>query len=93
VASQILTRTQTTNRLIPLLPTSSSKTSASKSSDSELPPPTLKTTEKLNEAATAKLSEIIRRSKSGDKAWDGYSEAELIAAHELLSRDAQNVAR
>jgi len=81
----------TTNRLIPLLPTSSSKTS--KSSDSELPPPTLKTTEKLNEAATAKLSEFIRRSKSGDKAWDGYSEAELIAAHELLSRDAQNVAR
>jgi hypothetical protein len=76
---------------MPLLPTSGSK--ASKTSDSELPPPTLKTTEKLNEAATAKLSEIIRRSKSGDKAWDGYSEAELIAAHELLSRDAQNVAR
>jgi hypothetical protein len=85
---------QTTTRLLPLLPTSSStKPATSKSSDADLPTPTLKTTEKLNEAATAKLSEIIRRSKSGDKAWDGYSEAELIAAHELLSRDAQNVAR
>ncbi|GAB7334076.1 hypothetical protein MBLNU13_g06156t1 [Cladosporium sp. NU13] len=78
-----------TNRLIPLL--SSSK--PQKTSDSELPLPSLKTVEKLNEAATAKLSEIVRRSKSGEKNWDGYSEAELIAAQELLNRDAQNVAR
>lgn len=85
----MLTISQTTTALIPLL----SSTKPQKTSDSELPPPALKTTEKLNEVATAKLSEIVRRSKSGDKAWNGYSEAELIAAHELLSRDAQNVAR
>jgi hypothetical protein len=35
----------------------------------------------------------VRRSKSGEKNWDGYSEAELIATQELLNRDAQNVAR
>ena len=86
---EVLTISQSTNRLIPLL--SSSK--PQKTSDSELPPPSLKTVEKLNEAATAKLSEIVRRSKSGEKNWDGYSEAELIAAQELLNRDAQNVAR
>ena len=80
---------QSTNRLIPLLGSSKSQ----KTSDPELPPPSLKTVEKLNEAATAKLSEIVRRSKSGEKNWDGYSEAELIAAQELLNRDAQNVAR
>lgn len=80
---------QSTNRLIPLLSSSKSQ----KTTDSELPPPTLQITEKLNEAATAKLSEIVRRSKSGEKGWDGYSEAELIAAQELLNRDAQNVAR
>ena len=85
----LLTVSQSTNRLIPLL--SSSK--PQKTTDSELPPPTLQTTQKLNQAATAKLAEIVRRSKSGEKSWDGYSEAELIAAQELLNRDAQNVAR
>jgi hypothetical protein len=35
----------------------------------------------------------VRRSKSGEKNWNGYSEAELIAAQELLNRDAQSVAR
>lgn len=53
----------------------------------------MQTTEKLNEVATAKLAEIVRRSKSGEKGWDGYSEAELIAAHELLSRDGEKVVR
>jgi hypothetical protein len=87
--SEALTISQSTNRLVPLLSSSKSQ----KTSDSELPPPSLKTVEKLNEAATAKLSEIVRRSKSGEKNWDGYSEAELIVAQELLNRDAQNVAR
>ena len=87
--AEALTIPQSTNRLIPLL----SSTKSQKTSDSELPSPSLKTVEKLNEAATAKLGEIVRRSKSGEKNWDGYSEAELIAAQELLNRDAQNVAR
>ena len=87
--AEALTIPQSTNRLIPLLSSSKSQ----KTSDSELPPPSLKTVEKLNEVATAKLSEIVRRSKSGERNWDGYSEAELIAAQELLNRDAQNVAR
>lgn len=65
----------------------------SKSSDSELPPPSLQTVKKLNEVATSKLAEIVRRSKSGDKDWNGYSEAELIAAQALLDQSADKVAR
>ena len=49
--------------------------------------------QKLNQLATTKLAEILRHSKSGDKAYDGYSEAELIAAKELLDRDVGAVAR
>ncbi|KAM0722026.1 hypothetical protein Q7P37_002952 [Cladosporium fusiforme] len=79
----------TTNRLIPLL----SSTKTSKSPDTELPPPSVQTAEKLNQAATAHLASIVRRSKSGEKGWDGYSEAELIAAHELLGRDSEKVVR
>lgn len=43
--------------------------------------------------ATSKLGEIVRRSASGEKGWDGYDAAEIIAARELLDRDAQSVAR
>lgn len=46
--------------------------------------------EKLNELATKKLAEIVRRSSTSESGWDGYGEAEVIAARELLDRDAQN---
>ncbi len=51
-------------------------------------PPDVKKVELLNQIATAKLSEIVRRSVSGEKGWQGYDSAELIAARELLDRDA-----
>jgi ER membrane protein complex subunit 2 len=50
--------------------------------------PSLKTLQSLNELATAKLSEIVRRSVAREDGWDGYDAAELIAARELLDRDA-----
>ncbi len=56
-------------------------------------PPDLKTVELLNQKATAKLTEIVRRSVSGEKGWQGYDSAELIAARELLDRDASPIVR
>jgi hypothetical protein len=76
--------------LIPLV----SKSSASKDSQySDLALPTEGTLEALNELATAKLAEIIRRSAAGEKSWDGYDAAELKAAKELLQQDTQSVVR
>ena len=57
------------------------------------PPPEIKTVQLLNQTATAKLSEIVRRSVSGERGWQGYDSAELIAARELLDRDASPIVR
>lgn len=59
----------------------------------ELALPTSETVKKLNRLATAKLAEIVRRGSSGEKGWDGYSEAELAAAREILDRDTQKIER
>lgn len=58
------------------------------SEDGELPIPDMKTIQLLNLKATAKLSEIVRRGTGGETGWRGYDEGELIAARELLDRDA-----
>ncbi|KAI5197471.1 hypothetical protein E4T39_07271 [Aureobasidium subglaciale] len=74
----------------------SSKPSKAQSSDAtvgDLPPPSLASVEKLRELSTKKLSEIVRRSMGGERGWDGYEQAELIAARELLNRDTQSVQR
>ena len=55
--------------------------------------PDTKLVEKLNETATAKLAEIVRRYTSGDEGWSGYDEAEIISARELLSRDSTKITR
>ncbi|CAK4029482.1 TPR repeat oca3 [Lecanosticta acicola] len=84
----------TTNRLLDAL--SSTKKSQQVSSDpatGDLAPPSIESVTKLNELATAKLAEIVRRSASGEKGWDGYSPSELIAARELLDRDTQKIQR
>lgn len=62
-------------------------------SDSGLASLDFKTVERLNETATAKLSEIIRRSASGEAGWEGYDSAEVIAAKELLNREAGTITR
>lgn len=53
----------------------------------------LKTIQSLNQLATAKLSEIVRRSVAREAGWEGYDAAELIAARELLDRDAVKTVR
>lgn len=59
----------------------------------ELAPPSLAAVTKLNELAIAKLGEIVRRSASGEKGWDGYNQAEIIAAREIVEKDAQRLQR
>ncbi|KAI1438194.1 tetratricopeptide [Xylaria sp. CBS 124048] len=46
--------------------------------------PEASTLQKLDEVATEKLAEIIRRSSAGEKDWQGYDETELVAARKLL---------
>ncbi|KAH8804623.1 hypothetical protein F5884DRAFT_859245 [Xylogone sp. PMI_703] len=74
---------QVTSRLLTRLPQSS------RSSKTEDGPalPDLKTVERLNEMATAKLAEIVRRSTGGEPGWTGYEESEVAAAQELLKKD------
>lgn len=61
--------------------------------DSEFALPDTSTIERLNELATAKLSEIVRHSGAHDRGWRGYSEAEVAAARELLAEDASATKR
>lgn len=55
--------------------------------------PSLEKVQKLNLLATKKLGEIVRRSSSGEATWSGYEEAEVIAARELIDRDAPKAPR
>jgi len=79
----------TSSKLLSLLPQMPRQ---SRSEDAP-PPPDVKTVQLLNQTATAKLSEIVRRSVGGEKGWQGYDSAELIAARELLNRDASPIVR
>ncbi|KAA8575364.1 hypothetical protein EYC84_004536 [Monilinia fructicola] len=54
-------------------------TNRSTKSDTTLPLPDTSTIEKLNETATSKLAEIVRRSAAKEPGWEGYDEASLIA--------------
>lgn len=38
----------------------------------------------MDELATEKLAEIIRRNSAGEREWQGYNKAEIAAARELL---------
>ncbi|KAI0540988.1 tetratricopeptide [Xylaria digitata] len=46
--------------------------------------PASSTLQRLDEAATEKLAEIVRRNSAGEKDWQGYAEAEIEAARALL---------
>ncbi|KAK4163611.1 TPR repeat protein oca3 [Cladorrhinum sp. PSN259] len=52
--------------------------------------PDVKTIERLNQLATAKLAEIVRHSTAQDRGWRGYNPAEVAAARELLSEDSSS---
>jgi len=55
--------------------------------------PDVRTVERLNELATAKLAEIVRRNTSQEVGWQGYDDAEIIAAKELLDRETAAITR
>ncbi|PFH61948.1 hypothetical protein XA68_15710 [Ophiocordyceps unilateralis] len=51
------------------------------------------TLEKLNEAATKKLAEIVHKYRAGEKLWQGYDAGEIAAAHRLLAKASADVVR
>ena len=84
-----------TSRLLESSADSSDARNAKKdlSSEEGYSMPSTSVVEKLNELATKKLGEIVRRSSRSENGWDGYAEGEIIAARELLDRDAQKAPR
>ena len=58
-----------------------------------LPLPDTAALQKLNELATQKLAEIVRRSSNGETGWTGYDAGEIEAARELLSKDEAKTVR
>ncbi|KAJ4413383.1 Inositol phosphatase SIW14 [Neurospora sp. IMI 360204] len=60
---------------------------AKQTDDGEFTLPDPKTIERLDELATAKLSEIVRHSTLKDRGWRGYDDGEVAAARELLSQN------
>ncbi|EME80009.1 uncharacterized protein MYCFIDRAFT_204417 [Pseudocercospora fijiensis CIRAD86] len=81
-----------TTRLLDVLGTGKNVQSTTLA-DGELALPKVESVRKLNQVATAKLAEIVRRVGAGEKGWDGYSEAEIAAAKELLARETQKIER
>ncbi|KAF7514947.1 hypothetical protein G7054_g14870 [Neopestalotiopsis clavispora] len=61
--------------------------------DDDLPLPDAATLQRLDELATEKLAEITRKFAAGEKGWQGYDEAEIVAAKALLEEDSSAVPR
>ncbi|KAI0123108.1 tetratricopeptide [Xylariales sp. AK1849] len=51
------------------------------------------TLQNLDELATRKLAEITRRFTAGERGWQGYDEAEIAAAKDLLEKDSSATVR
>lgn len=60
--------------------------------DGTLPPDT-ETLERLNQLATEKLAEIVRRGGAKEPGWTGYDTAEIEAARKLLAEDEKTQVR
>ncbi|KAK9773820.1 hypothetical protein AB5N19_13885 [Seiridium cardinale] len=58
------------------------------SDDDGLSSPDAATLRQLDELATGKLAEITRKFSAGERGWQGYDEAEIAAAKELLEKDS-----
>lgn len=46
--------------------------------------------QKLNELATSELADILTHVSAGAGSWQGYKEAEVIAARQLLDNESQS---
>lgn len=84
-----------TKKLLESLPALSSRPKDASSDPvvGDLAAPKLETVQKLEQLATKKLAEIVRRASSKEQGWDGYSEAEVIAARALLDKDQGKIER
>lgn len=82
-----------TSKIIDLLAGKPASFSSRDAADDDFIIPELNTVQRLNELATAKLAEIVRKHSLKTKGWTGYDEAEVIAARELLDRDSQQAVR
>ncbi|KAI5924749.1 tetratricopeptide [Camillea tinctor] len=51
------------------------------------------TLRKLDEAATEKLAEIVRRYSAAEKGWQGYDQAEIAAAQQVLQNETEATVR
>ncbi|XDG02055.1 hypothetical protein ABKA04_001670 [Annulohypoxylon sp. FPYF3050] len=55
--------------------------------------PDAATLKRLDEMATEKLAEIVRRNSAGERGWQGYDEAEIKATRELLESGSSETIR
>ncbi|XWW96611.1 hypothetical protein V2A60_004588 [Cordyceps javanica] len=70
-----------------------SSSKGKKQQDEGFAVPSTKTIQKLNELATTKLAEIVRRHGAQEKLWQGYDAGEVVAARELLSKSSAQLVR
>ncbi|GKT58920.1 tetratricopeptide repeat domain-containing protein [Colletotrichum tofieldiae] len=83
-----LTNIKVTNKLI------KEPSKPSRQTDSEeWSLPDVTTLQKLNELATQKLAEIVRRNGAQERLWQGYDESEVVAARDLLSKESVELVR
>ncbi|KAI0157456.1 tetratricopeptide [Xylariaceae sp. FL1272] len=73
--------------------TESSSKNAKQMESGEWSLPDSRTLQRLDELATDKLAEIVRRSSAGEKDWQGYDKAEITAARELLESSSTATVR
>jgi ER membrane protein complex subunit 2 len=64
-----------------------------KNSEEDLEMPEKATVEALNQKATEKLAEIVRRYTAKEAQWQGYEASDIAAARELLGEAAADVIR
>ncbi|KAI1138975.1 tetratricopeptide [Hypoxylon sp. FL0543] len=76
-----------------LLLSDSKKVSSNRNDSDGFAMPDSTTLSRLDEMATEKLAEILRRSSAGEKGWQGYDEAEIKATRELLENESSTITR
>lgn len=84
----------TTNQIKTVLSKAGNQTvMAKETAEDDIAIPSLSTVQSLNELATSKLGDIIRKSSTATPGWTGYDESEIIAARALLDRDTETITR
>ena len=82
----------TTQKLLVVI-SNASKGHSKDDTYNDLALPTEGTVQALNEMATAKLGEIVRRGSAHERGWDGFDAAEMQAARELIDSTSNTAPR